>query len=170
MYWQEFHSCRPPCVNGDPLPLYVADTSAGQRPQAPMTKIPLANIMQQSPDQSSRTLLSCKLRRSPWYLILLAIAPEKSPQTSHQSVSWPLSRLYLKSFVFFLLPRLERTNYPSTLYKSAAFSFYYALSNNRYIISFLCQFSLSLSFVLFIETQGHWTLLLWEETFVSGLY
>lgn len=131
-----------------------------------MTKIALANMMHQPLDQPSGTLLSC---RSPWYLILLAIAPGKSPQTSHQSVSWRLSRLDLKSFVFFLLPRLERTNYPSTLYKIFAFSFYCALSINRYIISFFCQYS-PLSFVLFIKTQEHWTSPLLEETFVSGPY
>lgn len=31
---------------------------------------------------------------------------------------------------------------------------------NRYIVPFLCQHSPSLSFVLFIETQGNWTALL----------
>lgn len=135
-----------------------------------MTKIALANMMHQPLDQPSGTLLSCELRRSPWYLILLAIAPGKSPQNSHQSVSWRLSRLDLKSFVFFLLPRLERTNYPSTLYKNFAFSFYCALSINRYIISFFCQYSPSLSFVLFIKAQENWTSPLLEETFLSGPY
>ena len=156
LYWQECQSCRPLCANGDPLPLYVADTSAGQRSQLQWPRL-LSPTWRISPlDQPSGTLLSCELRRSPWYLILLAIAPGKSPQTSHQSVSWRLSRLDLKSFVFFLLPRLERTNYPSTLYKNFAFSFYCALSINRYIISFFCQYSPCLSsYSLRHKNTGH---------------
>lgn len=141
---------------------------------SPITKKALLNLKHRARNSAmrspSRTLLLRELRKSPWYIILLVIAPVNiSPNFTsicHLATFQARPEIWLLFFFCHAWSVLTiLTHYPSTLYKILDFSFCYPLTLNRYIVSFLCQRwpSFILSYSLRHQNPGY---LLLEEAIV----